>query len=68
VAVAAQQDARIRPALADVAHEPAQMRANLNAGRRLAGSQDHRDRARFLRVVDMDRQEAALVIMCIKER
>ena len=44
------------------------MRANLNAGRRHTGPQDHRDRARFLRIVDMDRQKAALVIMRIEER
>ncbi len=44
------------------------MREDLDTGRCLAGPQDHRDRARFLRIVDMDRQKAALVIMRIKER
>jgi hypothetical protein len=65
--VAAKQDARFRPALADMPHQPAQMGANLDARRRVAGPQDHCDRAAPLRVIDMDRQEAALIVMCVEQ-
>jgi hypothetical protein len=42
------------------------MGADLDAGRRLAGAQDHRDRAAFLGVVDMDMQKAALVAAAVE--
>ena len=66
--VAAEQDARRRPAGADAAHEPAQMSANLDARGRLAGPQDDRDGPARLGVVDMDRQKAALVIVGVEQR
>ena len=68
VAVAPEGDARPGPTLADMAHEPAQMGAHLDTRRGLAGAQHDRDGTRALGVVDMDRQEAALVIMGVEER
>ena len=44
------------------------MGAHLDARRRLAGTQDHGDRTALLRVVDMDRQKTALVIVSIEQR
>ena len=44
-----------------MAHEAAQLRAHFDPARRLAGSQNHRDRAALLRVVDMNGQETTLV-------
>src|SRR5260370_1331113 len=44
------------------------MGAHLDARRRLAGAQDHRDGTARLRIVDMDRQKAALVIMGVEQR
>lgn len=44
------------------------MSADLDAGWRFAGPQDHGDRAALLRVVNMNRQKAALVIVRVKER
>ena len=41
---------------------------NLLAGRRLALAQDHRHRLAARRLVDVDRQKAALVIMGVKQR
>ena len=68
MSVAAEQDARLRPAGADAADEPAQMGANLDADGRLAGTQDDRDGSALLRVIDMDRQKAALVVMGVEQR
>src|SRR4051794_15300099 len=44
------------------------MSADLDATRRLAGSQHHRYRPASFGVVDMDRQEAAFVIMGVEQR
>ena len=49
-------------------NEPAQMGARLDARRGLAGAHYDRDGTRALGVVDMDRQEAALVVMGVEER
>jgi hypothetical protein len=68
VAVTPESDARVGPAPADMAHEPAQMSAHLDARRRLAGAQHDRDGTRTIGVVDMDRQKAALVVMGVEER
>ena len=66
--VASKQDARLRPALADMPRQPAQMSANLDAGRRLAGTQHDGDGPASVGVVDMDRQEAALVVVGVEQR
>lgn len=66
--VAAKGDARFRPLLADMAHKTAQMRAYFNATGRLARPQNDRNGTGARGVVDMDRQEAALVIMGIEQR
>ena len=47
---------------------PPQMGAHLDTRRGLAGAQHDRDGTRALGVVDMDRQEAALVVMGVEER
>jgi hypothetical protein len=50
------------------ADEPTQMAAHFFSRRRLAGTQQYRYRPRHRRVIDMDRQKTALVIMGIEER
>lgn len=42
--------------------------ARLDAGRRLAGPQDDRHGEAAFRVVNMDRQKAAFVVMCVEQR
>ena len=66
--VAPKQDARLRPALADMPRQPAQMSANLDAGRRLARTQHDGDGSIPVGVVDMDRQEATFVVVRIEQR
>ena len=44
------------------------MGAHLDAARRLAGTQDDGDRSAALGVVDVDRQEAAFVVVGVEER
>ena len=44
------------------------MAADLLAGRRLAGAEDHRHRAARGGIVDVDRQEAARVVMRVEQR
>jgi hypothetical protein len=44
------------------------MGSHLDAARRLVGRQHDRDRPALLRVVDVDRQEAAFVILSPKQR
>ncbi len=68
VAVAADGDVGRGPAAADLADQPAQMAADLLTGWRLAGAQDHRHRPARRRIVDMDRQEAACVVMRVEQR
>lgn len=51
--IAAKQDAGRRPLLANMPHQPAQMRSDLDAGRRLARAQDHGDGAAAIGVVDI---------------
>ena len=50
------------------ADQPAQVTADLDARGRLAGAQQHCDRAARRRVVDVDRQETALVVMGAEQR
>jgi hypothetical protein len=66
--VAAQGDVRRRPTCADAPNQPAQMGPHLDATRRLAGPQDDGHRSAAIRIVDVNRQEAALVIMRIEQR
>ena len=68
VAVAADGDPGRGPVAADRPDETAQMAAHLLARRCLARPQDHRDRAGRGRVVDVDRQKAALVVMGVEQR
>ena len=53
---------------ADAMHETPEMTTDLLTGRRLARTQDHGNRTACRGVVDMDRQEAALIVMGIEER
>ena len=48
-------------------YQAAQMGTHLDAARRLAGPQHDRHGPALLGVVDMDRQEAALVIMSVEQ-
>ena len=48
--------------------QPAQMRANLDTGRRLAGTQHDGDGPASVGVVDMDWQKAALVVVGVEQR
>ena len=68
MAIAADGDVRLRPVFADAVHEAAQMAAHLLARGRLAGAQQDRDRPGGRRVIDVDRQKAALIVMPIEER
>ena len=49
-------------------YQAAQMGTHLDAARRLAGPQHDRHGPALLRVVDVDRQEAAFVIMSVEQR
>ena len=66
MAVAANGDVGVRPVPADTPHQPAQMAADLFAGRRLAGAQEDRNTVAAVRVIHVDRQKAALVVMGIE--
>src|SRR5690242_15810991 len=66
--VAADRDVGRGPMPADAADEPAQMAAHLLTGRRFARTQQYRYRPRHCRVIDMDRQKTALVVVGIEER
>ena len=65
MAIAADGDAGIRPVPADAADEAAQPSADFLTRWRLAGAQDHGDRPASGGVVDMDRQEAALIVVSV---
>ncbi len=67
MAVTPKCDARLGPAPANAPGETAKMGAHLRAGRR-AGPQHDGDRTASFGVVDMDRQEASLVVMGVEER
>ena len=51
----------------DAPDQAAQVPAHLASGRRFAGAQDHRHRAGRGGVVDVDRQEAALIVMGVEQ-
>jgi hypothetical protein len=67
VAVAADQDLDPRPASADGFHDMAQDEGDLGTARRLARPQDDRDRFAGGGLVDVDRQEAAAVVMGVEQ-
>ena len=66
--VAADSDVGRRPMPTDAADEPTQVAAHFLTRRGLAGTQQYRYRPRHRRVIDMDRQKTALVVMGIEER
>ena len=68
MAVAAHQDVDLGPMPADALDDMLEDRANFFAGRRLALAQDHRHRLAACCFIDVDRQEAALVIMGVEQR
>ena len=49
-------------------YQASKMGTHLDAARRLAGPQHDRHGPALLRVIDMDRQEAAFVIMGVEQR
>jgi len=67
MAVAAHDDVDRRPAGADAANDMAQYQHHLGPVRRLAGSQDHGNRLATARLVDMDREKAAAVVMGVEQ-
>jgi hypothetical protein len=67
VAVPADQDVDAGPAPADGADDVAQDERHLGPVRGLAGPQDHRHRLARDRLVDVDRQEAPLVVVGVEE-
>ena len=66
MAIAADGDPCAWPVPADAPHQPAQMGANLPAVGRLAGTQDGEDAMAGVGIVDMDRHEAAFVMMGVE--
>src|SRR5665213_1306917 len=68
VAVAPDQDIDAWPAGANCAHDVAQHQADLGAVRCLARPQENRDRLGRNRLVDVDRHEAAAVMMRVEQR
>ena len=68
VAIAADGQAGLGPMATDAAIKPAQISRRFLARRRLAWTQDHRDGAARGGVVDVDRQEAALVVVGMEQR
>jgi hypothetical protein len=65
MAVASDRDPGLRPVLPDAAYKTPEVTAHLDARGRLAGAQKHGDRTARRRVVDVDWQEAALVLMAL---
>jgi len=68
MAVAPKGEARPGPALSNAPDDSAQMGANFHARWRLAGPQDDSHRTAVFGVVNMDRQEAALIVMGVEQR
>ena len=68
VTVAPDGQMGVRPVTADAQIEAAQIAGRLLARRRLARTQDHRHRAAGGGVIDVDRQEAALVMVGVEQR
>jgi hypothetical protein len=68
MAVAAHHDLDLGPAGADATDDMAQDQRHLGPVWRLAGAQDDRDGLAGRRLVDVDRQKAAAVVMCVPQR
>src|SRR4051794_26472475 len=68
VPVATERNSRLVPSRADVPYQASKMGTPLDAARRLAGPQHDRHGPARLRVIDVDRQEAAFVIMSVEQR
>ena len=68
MAVTAHDNIDRRPASADAADHMAKYQRHLGAVRRLAGTQDDRDGLAGRRLVDVDRQKAAAVVMRVPQR
>lgn len=66
--VAADGDACVRPVGADPAYQPAQMVAHLHAAWRLARPQDHAEALPARSIIDVDRQEAARIVVGVEQR
>ena len=66
--VATDDQPRGRPMAANAAHQATQMTADFVSRRCFARSQQHRDRTGGGGLVDVDRQEAAFVVMGVEQR
>ena len=67
VAVAAKGDPGCWPMLSDTSGQPAEMASDLDPARRLAGTQDHGDRAGAFGVIDVDRQETPFIVISVEQ-
>ena len=65
MAVAAEDDVGVGPVPANASDQAAEKLAHLRTRRGLTGSQDHYNRPASVRIVDMDRQITALIVMGI---
>src|SRR4029077_3239051 len=68
VPVATERNSRLVPSRADVTYQASKMGTLLAAARGLAGLQHDCHGPALLRVIDVDRQKATLVIMSIEQR
>jgi len=68
VAVAADDDLHLRPAGTDRLDQVPEDAGDLGTAGRLAGPEDHRHGLAGHRLVNVDRQEAAAVVMRVEER
>ena len=68
MAVAPEGQPGARPVPADAAGQVLQQGADLDTGRRLAGTQEDRHRPAALDMVDVDRKEAAGIVMRVEQR
>src|ERR1039457_48963 len=68
VPVATERNSRLLPSRADVPYQASKMGTHLDPARRLAGPQHDRHGPALLRIVDVDWQEAAFVIMSVEQR
>src|SRR6202040_4230328 len=68
VPVATERNSRLVPSRPDVPYQASKMSTHLSAAWGLAGPQHDRHGSALLRVVDVDRQEAAFVIMSVEQR
>jgi hypothetical protein len=68
MAITAEDDVGLGPVPANASDQAAEELAHLRTRRGLAGTQDHHHRPASVRIVDMNRQKAALIVMGVPLR